>query len=231
MARNLFGLGGPDNAQLARDLLIAEARAALAAQNAAQAENDARHERLQAEATQRKQKIRNNEYWKLRETMFGKINAVAWEAYAATILRDYLDSHNVLDPKERVETMEQAIKDYKEHLDTLNPMRFEEGVSLQIHNNRVRGIIDESVWWKPWTWHRKINLAENSVGSSRVHAYYSGVQLGLMGCGAAIAGSIVTYYTFRACLKLARGITTLKMPQLPSLRSWTSFIYNIGIRL
>ena len=85
-----MGLGGADNEALANDRIVAEARAALALLNALQAENEARNERLVAEASQSRAQIQENAFWKLHESMIGKRPKTSWEAYVATVLRDYL---------------------------------------------------------------------------------------------------------------------------------------------
>ena len=112
LVNRLIGAGGPQNEQLAQDLICAEGEAAIAAARRQRLKDDARINRLNAEAALRRREHQEAAYYRLREAMKGKKIDSTWTAYATNIVRDYLDSANVLHPRFRVEEIDGAIDDY-----------------------------------------------------------------------------------------------------------------------
>nr|UDL14006.1 MAG: hypothetical protein [Xiangshan tombus-like virus] len=213
--QRLFGMGGADR-ELAERIARAEGEALLLTQQRTAAEERARIERLQAEAAQRRRELTENAYFKLREAMIGKRLDNTWQAYASNIIRDYLDTNNELNPRNRVEVIEGAIKLYVQHLHSEEHLTVADILAMRSHNEHIRGEINTVRWWNPLTWHQQVQLSENSNGSSRVSMLYSGAQIALVGFGAATAALIGAYYTSRVFSSLTTGTTIPRITSLPS---------------
>ena len=187
LIQRLLGLNSAPDAELAAQLIRAEAAAALTAQQRIQLEEQAAVEKVNAEAALRKRELLDNAYYKLREALIGKKLDNTWQAYANNIIRDYLDSIHELTPRVRVEVIEGAIRQYIDSLHTEQHFSVEDILAMRAHNEHTRGEINTVKWWNPMTWHQQVSLSENANGSSRVPTLYSGAQVALLGLGAAAA--------------------------------------------
>jgi hypothetical protein len=180
-------------------------------------EEEAVTARLNAEAAQRTRQLENLAYYSLREQMIGKKLDSTWMAYASNSVRDYLEKQNVFDPKTRVDVIESAIQRYIAYLHDEKQLTLTDILSIRAHNRNVKGLLDHTVWWNPWTWHRTLSISENESGSSHESTLYSGTQImmtGFMAVGLTIGG---LYITSRLCSSLRASFTTPKVALPPTL--------------
>ncbi|KAJ8666905.1 hypothetical protein QAD02_008567 [Eretmocerus hayati] len=206
-------------------------RADYAEQQRRTLEEEANAERLRAERSERRRNHEEQAYYSLLEAMEGKKLDATWRTYATTVVKDYLDKQNIVDPKTRVEIIRDSIRKFIDQLHTEDHMSLIDIIAMRQHNSNIKGSIDQTVWWNPWTWHKKIELSENSNSSSRVPSLYSGTQVAMIGLGVVTVGLAGLYYSSRVYSSLTNIITTPKttlqqlsplqidMPQLNSLNT------------
>lgn len=125
-----------------------------------------------------------------------------WQTYGVGVIKDYLERAHILDSGRQIEIIDVVMMRYANYL--LNEPHFDvqHYIAFRKHNRDVKGVIDEVVWWSPFTWHRRITLAENEGSSLHELNLYSGSQVMLMGLSAVTITTIATYYTFRALSNL-----------------------------
>lgn len=192
-----------------------------------QLESQARIDILRAEAAQRRQLHTDKAYYHLLEAMWGKKLDATWQAYAVNCLRDYMDSNNIRDPEERVSIINTAIKRYVDQLATEHRLGLHDILNIRSHNDNIKGVYDETIWWNPFTWHRKIDVSENSIGPSHEHRLYSLSQIIAVGSLVGISILGVGYVTRRLFSTLGDTTITPKIPPPPTPHTSTDIDHNL----
>lgn len=177
---------------------------------------EAEIQQLQAEAASRRLQHEETAYYALREAMIGKRLDATWRAYAANVVRDYLDRSHVSDHRIRVEVMDSAIQRYIQYLHTEPKLQLTDILSINDHNRDLKCQFDRTVWWNPLTWHLKTELQGNDNGSSPAHQLYSLPQIMAVGSLGVIGILGMTYATSKVWSSLTTSITTPKMTAPPT---------------
>jgi hypothetical protein len=195
---------GLEMVQLERDRLLAdeERQAALARQR------------------QRERQHEEGAFYTLCERMIGKKMDGTWQAFATNVVSDYLDRNNLMDPQYRFDTITRVISRFLNHIHNEQRLTLNNVLDIQDRNRDIDGVIDQTVWYNPWTWHLKQSIQENINGSWREHRLYSTTQVVAMmslGAGAIAIGS---YCTFKVLQRLSSIITTPKVtpPPMPRMQ-------------
>lgn len=219
--RRLIDVIHPQNQEIALEVEQARLAAELVAHNLQAARDEDELHRLRAQQVARRNEHMDLATHSIREAMMGKKLDASWRAYAASTVRDYLDRHEIRNPRDRVQIMEGAIAAYIDTIAQEPAITVAQINTMLQHNDNVAGIVDNRVWYNPFTWHLTSTLSGNANGSSRELNSYTASQVACLALGAATITAAGIYITSKVCSHLTNFFTIPKAAQPLTLPSVT----------
>lgn len=163
-----------------------------------------------AAVARRRQEAFNDCLQMIRRKFYGRKFDQNWFAYVVAQVEDYATEHNIVSNAQITGICNDIIHDLQNNPPT-HPYNIDNMLALRLHNDTINGKFNETCWYKPWTWHKLINLSENTNGSSQEHNLYSLSQMLAMGL-VGVTGTILAIYGIsKASSEVIKATTTLSL--------------------